>query len=327
MSNGPSTGTVIGIVAGALVGAIVLATIIGFCVRKKFGKKKDQDDHIFDKDDFRRESVMLDDDEYSRNGNMQEYNMSPMVSGLGRNPTLPNGNGAPRAPSSLANHYNNQQMQPSFQPGEIFQHQFAPPASPGMDLYGGYPVAPANQQRLDRELYQNEMYQNESNSQYQQHPNPSFQQAGLARNISNMSNYSHGTAPALAPPQVRRMNSRENNFEERRTSPIQERLPSPTQERRPSPTEQSRSGTPVNSNVQQSYFAHSHNESTSSSQPTQANHLHAMTTHGEESFDRHPADQELLGGEAFTVERAERKLSVRNNRPSSVASDGYGGYA
>ncbi|GAA6042562.1 hypothetical protein JCM8097_003130 [Rhodosporidiobolus ruineniae] len=68
-SGGIGTGGVVGIVIGAIAGIVVLATAAVW-VFKYFNRERDDDDQIspFDKDDFRRQSVMLDDvdDGYAR---------------------------------------------------------------------------------------------------------------------------------------------------------------------------------------------------------------------------------------------------------------------
>lgn len=54
-----SPGPIIGIVAAALAGAVVIAAIIGFLVKKYSRRADPYESNPFDKDEFRRESVML----------------------------------------------------------------------------------------------------------------------------------------------------------------------------------------------------------------------------------------------------------------------------
>lgn len=319
-STGPSTGAVVGIVAGALIGVIILSTFVGFCFRRNF-RKKQEDDHIFDKDDFRRESVMLDDDFPSGSNNeMAEYSLP----GQGRNDSS-----TPRPPSMIANHFAQQAM-PSFAPGQIFQHQHAPPSpmggfngsynQPGLDMYGGYPTSPGQQHQLDRGIFQQQQQQREQQLREQQQrfqPSPPPQLYAnpnanpLNRSVSNTSN---GTLKPTFPPGAGRVPSPiPMTYDERRMSLVAEEPVS-------------RSGTPTFANVQQSYFSHGRNESAPGG--------------GESGFG---AARGLVGGRGeLSVAgegRAQRTLSVRNvdgrgpeaakegGRPSSIASDGYGGYA
>lgn len=62
-NDGPGAGPIIGIVAGALAGLVLVAAAVSYLV-KWYGKKKDVDPYEanpFDRDDFRRQSVMIPD--------------------------------------------------------------------------------------------------------------------------------------------------------------------------------------------------------------------------------------------------------------------------
>ncbi|BGP39494.1 hypothetical protein JCM10449v2_003444 [Rhodotorula kratochvilovae] len=167
------TGGVIGIVAGAVVGIIAIVGVAVWFFKKKW-QREDDDDQVspFDRDEFRRASVMLDDvDEHyahsmgsyrggpppppgGHSPQMSEYSMHD-VSGLGRSNTLlSNGSGgggggvlpglargntlaAPRPPTMIGAHYTHQQQyaMPSFQPGQVVP-SMPPQAYGGIDLYG-----------------------------------------------------------------------------------------------------------------------------------------------------------------------------------------------
>ncbi|GAA5941439.1 hypothetical protein JCM3775_004927 [Rhodotorula graminis] len=158
-SSSLGTGSVIGIVAGAVVGIIVVAGVAVWLFKKKFSRD-DDDDQVspFDRDEFRRASVMLDDvDEahhyeaaaaaaqyahsHGHSPQMSEYSMHEMypggATGLGRSETLmSNGSGGgvlpglargqtlmnPRPPTMISNHYAHHQQQ---------QQQFMPSYAPG----------------------------------------------------------------------------------------------------------------------------------------------------------------------------------------------------
>ncbi|KAL8279860.1 hypothetical protein RQP46_007710 [Phenoliferia psychrophenolica] len=369
-SDGPSVGTIVGIVAGVLVGVIVLATICGWLFRKKFGRKDEDEDSPFDRDDFRRQSMLIDDDQGGYAGGhspqMSEHSMNPAYGNLGRQNTVLPGlarNGTmqdPRPPSSIVNHFQRpqqqQQMAPSFSPGQIVPNAYGQPSpprpvfnaapggsygggNPGMDLYGGYPLAAGQHQQLDRGIYG-------MPAQHLQHPNyaQQNQQQGLERNPSNASGYSQG------PPANDRRSPAPSH------SPHDDRPLSLVHEE--DGETYSRSGTPVDSNVQQSYFAHGHSDSTSSARggPLAPNHRLSVGTNlpGYEPFGKggfgssslspevieNPfARQRSLTGETWQDakdNRAQRTLSVRNGneqhmhngRPVSTAeSDAYGGYS
>ncbi|GAA5905224.1 hypothetical protein JCM8208_000321 [Rhodotorula glutinis] len=159
-SSSLGTGSVIGIVAGAVVGIIVVAGVAVWLFKKKFSRD-DDDDQVspFDRDEFRRASVMLDDvDEahhyeaaaaaaqyshsHGHSPQMSEYSMHEMypggATGLGRSETLmSSGSGGgvlpglargqtlmnPRPPTMISNHYAHQQQQqqfmPSYAPGQV----------------------------------------------------------------------------------------------------------------------------------------------------------------------------------------------------------------
>ncbi|GAA5826138.1 hypothetical protein JCM3770_004055 [Rhodotorula araucariae] len=167
-SSGITTGGVVGIVAGAVVGIIAIVGIAVWFFKKKW--QRDDDDQVspFDREEFRRASVMLDDvDEHyahslgsyrggpapapgGHSPQMSEYSMHD-VSGLGRSNTLvSNGSGgggilpglargntlaAPRPPTMIGAHYTQYGAMPSFQPGQVVP-SMPPQAYAGMDLYG-----------------------------------------------------------------------------------------------------------------------------------------------------------------------------------------------
>lgn len=282
---------------------------------------------------------------------MTEYAPSSLSRG---NTSLPGGGGrGPRPPSMILNHYQAQQMQPSYQPGQIFQHSPTfnghsayPQGNPGMDLYGGYPTSPTQQQSLDRGLFGVQDPSPPPMAAQQRysppHLNPfaaqSINGSQLARNGSNVSAFSTSRPQ---PPVFYEADDRERREAEGQSiSHIAEAG--------------SRSGTPVNSNVQQSYFSHGHTESASSD--TDPNHANRPFGKQNSSFTRLQPVETGYGqargltspvltlpgerspvGDAFdpNTSRAQRTLSVRNGdgngrvdgKTDSVASDGYGGYA
>lgn len=282
---------------------------------------------------------------------MTEYAPSSLSRG---NTSLP-GAGRPRPPSMILNHYQAQQMQPSFQPGQIFQHSPTfnghspyPQGNPGMDLYGGYPTSPTQQQSLDRGLFgvQNPspppMVAQQRYSPPHQNPFAALSVNGsqLARNGSTVSGFS---APRPQPPAFYEADDRERREAEGLA------LPHVAEERDAG----SRPGTPVNSNVQQSYFSHGH---TSSDPDPDPNHANRPFGKQNSSFTRTSPVETGYGqargltspvltlpgerspvGDAFdpNTSRAQRTLSVRNGdgngrvagKTDSVVSDGYGGYA
>lgn len=176
-SSGLPTGAIVGSVAAALIGVILLGTFFGWWIRKW---KRDKElsslvgDNLFDKGDFRRESVLLDDrhfiwhepaggeqgEEYRSREFRPEMTESQSMPGLGLAATLSAANlsqsDGPRPPSALANvrRIQKQQQQqaqkrlaepiptsqsdPSFLPGQIFQH------SPSMVLTSEEAEANAN---------------------------------------------------------------------------------------------------------------------------------------------------------------------------------------
>ncbi|TNY17893.1 hypothetical protein DMC30DRAFT_449337 [Rhodotorula diobovata] len=158
-SSSLGTGGVIGIVAGAVVGIIVIAGVAVWLFKKKFSRD-DDDDQVspFDRDEFRRASVMLDDvDEahhysphhsHGHSPQMSEYSMHELPNGAGivrSNTLLSNGSGGggvlpglargqtlvnPRPPTMIGNHYAHQQQHHHHQQ----QHQqqaFMPSYAPG----------------------------------------------------------------------------------------------------------------------------------------------------------------------------------------------------
>lgn len=169
--SGPGTGAVVGIVAGALVGVVVLASLLGYFFKAKWGKDEDDiDDAVFNKDQFRRDSTMLPDDDGmsmrsgSVAGHYSNLSHSNSVAAFGGARSV---NGGPRPPSILERHYQNaspaqsafsQQQYANVQPGQYFQQ-------PQYDQYG-YPV----QQSLDRQPSQSSTYYDRagsSNGHYQ----------------------------------------------------------------------------------------------------------------------------------------------------------------
>ncbi|GJN88890.1 hypothetical protein Rhopal_001861-T1 [Rhodotorula paludigena] len=170
--SGLQTGAVVGIVIAAVVGVLAVAGIVVWFFKKKWSRQ-DDDDQIspFDRDEFRRASVMLDDvDEHYSQGSyrgvapggghhspqMSEYSMHDMsggaAGGLGRSNTLMSaGSGGagggvlpglmrgntllnPRPPTMIGAHYQHQQQygaMPSFQPGQVVPSMPPPAAFPG----------------------------------------------------------------------------------------------------------------------------------------------------------------------------------------------------
>lgn len=176
---------------GGLAVLVIIASIVGYYLRKKSRARDEYDeDSPFDKDDFRRSSMMLDDPSGPSGGgydrDMQEYRGDYSNGGsLSRGPTL--------RQLPLA-HYPQQQhavVVPSFSPGQVvpIDHiyrspssrghmnngppsptaQFGPPspslatgfAGPNfenqqsqVELYGGYPMPLSQRQQLEMGLYQ-----------------------------------------------------------------------------------------------------------------------------------------------------------------------------
>ncbi|GAA5877247.1 hypothetical protein JCM1840_003030 [Sporobolomyces johnsonii] len=328
--SGISTGGVIGIVAGAVVGVVVVAAFVAFLLKKSWSRN-DDDDQIspFDKDEFRRASVMLDDDDEAyaqslhsygaaagghpqhmggHSPQMSEYSMREMappaaamvgrsntvLPGLARGGTL----NSPRPPTALINHYNHQQMMPSFQPGQVVPTSPSPPMmqygnfSPPppvaafgapeqrpMDMYGGYPVAPAQQRQLDMVggLRAPNQYDNAGGNWQGQGPqggNPNLSRANSqASAYSQLSDGQGGQGRAMIPAALRPGGSQSAHHgggsgavghpDDRPLSLVHED-DEPYSPSNPtfSPQAQShfqeelRSGTPVDSNVQQTFFSH-----------------------------------------------------------------------
>lgn len=269
---------------------------------------------------------------------MSQYNNG----GLGRSdsslPGLSRNGSGPRPPTTLMNHYNHQQMMPSFQPGQVVppsQGGFAQPSfgggyggsSPPMELYGGYPMAPGQQHQLDRGLYQPHPYtvpslvHSHSQPQLRQAPQYYPQQATLERNPSFGSAYDTSELP-LPPPAHSNSSSRSSHRDERPLSYVKEES-EPTY---------SRSGTPTNNNVQQSYFSHRHNESASSqrvrpgSEETSAPSYETGFAREGNLFGRPRTPVEGVDAEEEKARRAQRTLSVRNGG-LDAEEDPYGGYA
>lgn len=297
----------IGIVAGAVVGVVFVAALIAFLFKKY--SRKDDDDQIspFDKDEFRRASVMLDDDDqhYAHSLNsyrggggggmghqgqghspqMSEYSMSnvgvgAILPGLARGNTLQ----SPRPPTQLMNHYQQQQMMPSFQPGQVVLPN-SPNSNNGNPYAQQFPNngSPPLGQYAPMDPYANQQY----NGMLPQHPQPVHQQyavdqsglsAGqwnggggggmmgtpqnLSRANSQVSSYSQFSdsgsgqqhaqqSRSILPPALRSGGgggpSSHGHPDERPLSQVQEDDES-------FEYVQERSGTPTNSNVQQTFF-------------------------------------------------------------------------
>lgn len=173
------------------VGVVVLASLLGYFFKAKFGKDEDDiDDAVvsgcwnyaltelgllvsrlqFNKDQFRRDSTMLPDDDGmsmrsgSVAGHYSNLSHSNSVAAFGGARSV---NGGPRPPPILERHYQNSspaqsafshQQYANVQPGQYFQQ-------PQYDQYG-YPV----QQGLDRNPSQSSTYYDRagsSNGHYQ----------------------------------------------------------------------------------------------------------------------------------------------------------------
>lgn len=233
---------------------------------------------------------------------MSEYSMHDLgrsntigaasLPGLARGGTLSN----PRPPTAILNHYQHQQhMMPSFQPGQVMPSQGSPGSGlgsmqqgppfvgpvagggGGMDMYGGYPMAPAQRDQLDRSLYapQHVPHQAAISEWPQRSTSPMAYRAGggagaegLERGLSNASSaYSvrSNEQVILAPPNAVLRSSPPGHG---RLSLVQEEFEALAQghgqgqgQRQQGYGGESRSGTPTNSNVQQSYFSHGRGES------------------------------------------------------------------
>lgn len=302
-SSGSSIGTggVIGIVAGAVVGVVFVAALIAFLF-KKYSRRND-DDQIspFDKDEFRRASVMLDDDDdaypesYHNGGGqgmghspqMSEYSMSNVgvgvLPGLARGGTLNN----PRPPTAIMNHYQHQQMMPSFQPGQVVPTAPSPPMQYGGQQFGNhspplggnfgapmdpyaYPQAPQPVQFADQNGGLSSAAAGHWNGVA---PPLNSNGAGgdLSRANSQMSSYSQYSdsgSRQIVPPALRPGASSHGHPDERPLSLVHEddepyspshaNFARQQQQQRgaTSPIEYipERSGTPTNSNVQQTFF-------------------------------------------------------------------------
>lgn len=293
----------IGIVAGAVVGVVFVAALIAFLF-KKYSRKND-DDQIspFDKDEFRRASVMLDDDDaypesYHQPGGgvghspqMSEYSMSnvgvgAVLPGLARGGTLNN----PRPPTAIMNHYQHQQMMPSFQPGQVVPTSPSPPMHYGQQFNGNHsPPLGGNYAPMDPYAYPQQPQAAQFADQTgglstaaAGHWNgiapPMHANNDLSRNNSQMSSYSqysdggnHHGSRQIVPPALRPGGSSHGHPDERPLSLVHEddEPYSPShgsfsrhqqqqgqRSSRSSPVDHipQRSGTPTNSNVQQTFF-------------------------------------------------------------------------
>ncbi|GAA5934232.1 hypothetical protein JCM1841_004707 [Sporobolomyces salmonicolor] len=390
-----STGGVIGIVAGAVVGVVVVAAFIAFLLKKHWSRNGD-DDQIspFDKDEFRRASVMLDDDDEAyaqsfhsygaaagghpqhlggHSPQMSEYSMREMappaaamvgrsnasLPGLARGGTLNN----PRPPTALINHYNHQQMMPSFQPGQVVPTSPSPPMmqygnfSPPppavaafgapeqrpMDMYGGYPVAPAQQRQLDMVggLRAPNQYDNAGGNWQGQGQGQGQSQQGypnLSRANSQASAYSQlsdgqGQGRAMIPaalrpggsqsahghggPAVGHPDDRPLSLVHEDDEPYSPSNPTFSPQAQSHFQEELRSGTPVNSNVQQTFFSHGRADSGGAGVGHGVGMAMSGVTGGEWDDDQ---EMEM---------KRERRLSIRNGGLNQFderdEEDPYGG--
>lgn len=297
---------------------------------------------------------------------MSEYSMRELnrsnttgsagvLPGLARGGTLQN----PRPPTAIMNHYNHQQMMPSFQPGQVVPsavggaapynafNNAAPSSDNGMALYGGYPVPQHQQAQLDRVggLYApqhapQQAHVNEWPAQgYPAGPNGGWmpqqrstspmqsQQGHLERGPSNASAYSarsdgngNGSAGMAPLPQAATRGSpnmsREGSSEGhgRPLSAVREDY----DDEHHGADLSSRSGTPTNSNVQQTFFSHGREDSLDAGRAgsinTQLPRYEMM-----DQRERERAENEWSGA---TGER-QRRLSIRNGGLDE--DDAYGG--
>lgn len=218
---------------------------------------------------------------------MSEYSMSnvgvgAVLPGLARGGTLNN----PRPPTAIMNHYQHQQMMPSFQPGQVVPTAPSPPMQYGggqqqpqfpnhspplggtyapMDPYGNYPQAPQPVQFADQTGGLSSAAAGHWNGVA---PPMNMNGGDLSRNNSQMSSYSQysdGASRQIVPPNLRPGgSSSQGHPDERPLSLVHEddEPYSPShgnfsrQQRTGSPIEYlpERSGTPTNSNVQQTFF-------------------------------------------------------------------------
>ncbi|SCV67430.1 BQ2448_5041 [Microbotryum intermedium] len=296
-SSGPSTGAVVGIVAGALLGVVVVAALVTQFLKRRRRSSDDDDTSPFERDEYRRGSVMLEDDldaygeahhspdpYYVAGGAVQMQQMteyanldrsntmgsqgSLALTGLTRNGTL----GTPRPPSGLIQHVayqqqHHQQQQhhkmapPNFGPGQVLSAMPPPiafpagaPAATGLNYAnsmsglsrsgsgGAFGSGPYRAPSNDRQLWQQP-------------------QSGLDRQGSISSVYSTrseqphaGTANGYAAPGGAGISDEQGQ----RLSLVREEHESDTQSLSYPIV---RSGTPTNSNVQQTFFSHRHEDS------------------------------------------------------------------
>lgn len=216
---------------------------------------------------------------------MSEYSMSnvgvgAVLPGLARGGTLNN----PRPPTAIMNHYQHQQMMPSFQPGQVVPNAPSPPMQYGgqhfanhspplggnyapMDPYGNYPQPPQPAQFADQTGGLSSAAAGHWNGVA-----PPMAMAGgdLSRANSQMSSYSQfsdGGSRQIVPPALRPGASSSHGHPDERPlslvhedeepySPSHGNFSRQQQQRTGSPIEYipERSGTPTNSNVQQTFF-------------------------------------------------------------------------
>lgn len=338
-----------GIVAGALLGVVCLAALIGYALKKK---RSDDDDDIspFDKEEFKRSSHMIMDDDDPIYGNennsmygsqhqhqMSEYgldrsNSSMALPGLARGGSV----ASPRPPTAIINHYNHQQMMPSFQPGQVVPTMPQPVYNNGQyhsdgstDLLGGYPISPRMQQHDQMQRQPSNASQWNNGQPHLAHP----YQADLSRGPSNASAYSTRSEQPMGAVVggMRSNNPRsEGHSDEKHLSLVQEE---------DEMEHHNRSGTPENANVQQYHFSHNNNNNDSISSihfvaPNNASSVHKSvgTTLPDYSNGLSRAGNEnhgVVGGRGENGAWAagtKNRLSVRNGgRDESDDEDPYGG--
>lgn len=349
-------GSVVGIVVGSLVGVVVLATIAGYGWRKRWGRKPLDDvdpSEFYDRDDLRRQSVRLDDGPGGYGGRQSPMLMSQYaIPGLGRSNTTssflhaspPLGYPASPTLGSI----------PSFSPGQVVPSSSGPPSpnpnnrsyipsgppSPqlasfanaqtngsgggygwgggeGMDMYGSYPVSTNQLDSLDRGLYRPQQFQQYQASQaqhaqeqelrermqYQQHQQQHYA-TGVAVPLP-LSPLHESSAPEFDNPPAHFDHSNEPSTYSHQSY-----------EAGGAGDRSGRSGTPENSNVQQSYFSHElHSESAS----PRASPPRIVVHSGEDEGVYNGVGGLMMSGGG-------EKLGVRNGSQEED-EDVYGGYA
>jgi len=190
-SSGPGTGAVVGIVAGALVGVVVLASLVGYFFKTKWGNKDDDDfdDAVFNKNEFKRSSAMLPDDDgmSMRSGSMSA--IGGAYSSSGRS-ALGGPRNGPRPPSTLERHYMHTPTGPSFPPAGV---NAMPSFQPGQIINYGQPdygqasplPYPHHQQQQQQQQYYNDLDRQPSLASQYSDGRGNY---GLARHASDASN-------------------------------------------------------------------------------------------------------------------------------------------